>query len=155
MTKFLVDRMLGQTAKWLRLLGIDAKYAPEGDDERLLKLAEEEDRVILTRDKELGRKEDTVLVEKAPPETIIKEVLSRYEVDIDPLSRCSICNSQVKRIEKEDLEEKIPEGVYQRNEEFWHCSVCDRYYWRGSHWDDITENIEDILDDLDSYENKV
>lgn len=147
MTKFLVDRMLGQTLKWLRLLGIDAEYAPEGKDEKLLELAEEEDRIIITRDKELGRKEDVILVEKAPPEDIIEKVLERFNVKLDPMTRCSKCNTPVEKIDKEEAKGEVPEGVYERNEEFWHCPGCDQYYWEGSHWEDISENIDNMLDD--------
>lgn len=146
MPKFLVDRMLGQTAKWLRLMGIDAKYAPEGEDEKLLEIAEEEDRVLLTRDKELGRKEVSFLVEKAPPEDIIEKVLDNFELDIEPLSRCSKCNGEVERIEKEEVKGEVSDGVFRRHEKFWHCSECGQYYWQGSHWDEIMEKIEEITE---------
>jgi len=147
MTKFLVDRMLGQTAKWLRLLGIDAEYAPKGEDEKLLEIAEEEDRIIITRDKELGREENVMLVEKEPPESIIKYVLQEREVEIKPLSRCSKCNGEVEKIEKKEVEFKVPEKVYELNDEFWHCSRCDQYYWKGSHWEKIMKKIDEIITD--------
>ena len=146
MKKFLVDRMLGQTAKWLRLLGIDAKYAPEGDDEKLVDIAEEEDRVIITRDKELGREENAILVEKEPPESIIKEVLEEYDVEIKPLTRCSKCNELVEKVDKEEVEDEVPENVFELNEDFWYCEGCDQYYWKGSHWEKIMEQIDDMLE---------
>jgi len=146
MKKFLVDRMLGQTAKWLRLLGIDAKYAPEGDDEKLVDIAEEEDRVIITRDKELGREENAILVEKEPPESIIKEVLEEYDVEIKPLTRCSKCNGVVEKVDKKVVEGEIPENVFELNEDFWYCEGCDQYYWKGSHWEKIMEQIDDMLE---------
>jgi len=146
MKKFLVDRMLGQTAKWLRLLGIDAKYAPKGDDEKLVDIAEEEDRVIVTRDKELGRVENAILVEKEPPESIIKEVLEIYDVEIKPLTRCSKCNRKVEKIDKSEVEGEVPENVFELNEEFWCCVGCGQYYWKGSHWKKIIEKINRILE---------
>ncbi len=149
MTKFLVDRMLGQTAKWLRFLGIDAEYAPECEDEKLLEIAKEEQRIIITRDKELGRYDDVFLVEKGTPENIIKNILDTYHVEIEPLSRCAKCNTSVESIPEEEVKEEIPEGIYQRNEKFWYCSGCDQYYWRGSHWDKIMKKIEDIVEDSD------
>lgn len=147
MTKFLVDRMLGQTAKWLRLLGIDAEYAPKGDDEKLLEIAEEEDRIIITRDKELGREENVMLVEKEPPESIIKYILQEREVEIKPLSRCSKCNGEVEKVERKEVECEVPEKVYELNDEFWHCSRCDQYYWKGSHWEKIMKKIDEIITD--------
>lgn len=145
MPKFLVDRMLGQTTKWLRLMGVDAKYAPEGEDEKLVEIAEKEERVLLTRDKELGRKEVAFLVGKAPPEDIIEKILEDYELDIEPLSRCSKCNGEVEQVGKEEVKGEVSDGVFRRQDEFWRCSKCGQYYWQGSHWDDITEKIEEII----------
>ena len=52
--KFLCDQMLGTLATWLRLFGFDTFYAnAEMDDDELLKIAEKENRVLITRDKEL------------------------------------------------------------------------------------------------------
>lgn len=147
MTKFLVDRMLGQTAKWLRLLGVDAEYAPEGEDEKLVEMADDEDRVIITRDEELGRKENAMLVEKEPPESIIKDVIEKYDVEIKPLSRCSKCNEVVEKVEKEEVEGKVPEKVYERKEEFWCCVGCGQYYWKGTHWEKIMEKIHELVGD--------
>ncbi|MFP4000340.1 MAG: DUF5615 family PIN-like protein [Thermoplasmata archaeon] len=147
MTKFLVDRMLGQTAKWLRLLGVDAKYAPEGDDEKLIEIAEEEDRVIVTRDKDLGKEFNAILVEKKSPECIIKDIMEEYDLGIKPLTRCSKCNGLVEKVEKYEVEGKVPENVYELNEVFWYCEECDQYYWKGSHWEKITDRIDEILGD--------
>jgi len=147
MTKFLLDRMLGQTAKWLRLLGIDAEYAPKGEDEKLLEIANQEDRVIITRDKELGSEENAVLVDKEPPERIIKEVIQEYDVEINPLSRCSKCNRVVEKVEQTKVEGKVPENVFKLNEEFWYCDRCDQYYWKGSHWEKIMDKIDEMFAD--------
>ncbi len=153
MTKFLVDRMLGQTAKWLRLLGLDAEYAPEGEDDKLKEIAEQEGRVIITRDKELAREKNAVLVEKEPPESIIPKIIEEYDVEIRPLSRCSKCNEKVEKVEKEEVEGKVPENVFELNEEFWYCDECDQYYWRGSHWEKITERIDEMIEEYNGTRN--
>lgn len=149
MTKFLVDRMLGQTAKWLRLLGIDAEYAPEGEDDKLVDVADEEDRVIITRDKELAREKNAILVEKKPPETVVKKIIEEYDVKIKPLTRCSKCNEVVEKVEKDEVEDEVPENVFELNEDFWYCEGCDQYYWKGSHWDKIMDKIDEILEGRD------
>ncbi len=46
--------MLGSLARWLRLLGYDADYDNRRDDAELVRLARAEDRVLLTRDRELA-----------------------------------------------------------------------------------------------------
>lgn len=138
--------MLGQTAKWLRLVGIDAKYAPECDDDKLLEMAEEEDRILITRDKDLKKKERVLMVEKAPPETIVKKVIEEYSIEVDPLSRCSKCNHIVEEIDKDRAKNEVPTKVYENNDVYWYCSKCDQYYWRGSHWDKIMNKIDKILE---------
>jgi len=145
MVKFLLDRMLGQTAKWLRLMGIDAEY-PEEDipDEELLEKAREDDRVLVTRDKELGDKEGAFLVSKRPPQELIKIILENYEVDIDPMTRCSKCNSKVEEIEKDEVEGEVPDGIFERKEKFWRCKGCGQIYWKGSHWLEILKTIDEI-----------
>ncbi len=144
MTKFLVDRMLGQTAKWLRLMGIDAEYAPECEDNKLKEIAENEDRVILTRDKELSNHESALYIEERDIDDILSKVLNEFDPDIRPLSRCSLCNAEIESIDKKKIEERVPKGVYERNDEFWICKNCDQVYWKGTHWDKILAKIEKL-----------
>ncbi|MBA3043717.1 hypothetical protein FP804_01105, partial [archaeon] len=58
--RFVADTMLGRLARWLRLLGFDVLYPETADDKELLKIAGE--RIIFTRDKELGKKENVFLI---------------------------------------------------------------------------------------------
>ncbi|MFW6375529.1 MAG: Mut7-C RNAse domain-containing protein [Thermoplasmatota archaeon] len=144
MTKFLVDRMLGQTAKWLRLMGIDAEYAPKCDDSKLKELAKNEDRVILTRDRELSNHEKALYIGERDIDDILNKVLKEFELEIKPLTRCSLCNAEIISVEKESVEGKVPEGVYERNNVFWICKNCDQIYWKGTHWDKILAKIEKL-----------
>ena len=144
MTKFLVDRMLGQTAKWLRLMGIDAEYAPKCDDCKLKEVAENEDRVILTRDKELSNYEKASYIEERDIDDILNKILNEFELDIKPLTRCSLCNNKIASVDKNDVSDKVPEGVYERNDKFWICENCEQIYWKGTHWDKILAKIEKL-----------
>ncbi len=146
MVKFLLDRMLGQTAKWLRLMGVDAEYAPEVEDDKLLQIAREEGRIIITRDKELARSEGVFLVPKATPEETIRLMLREFDIDIEPMTRCSKCNSSVESVDKETVKDSIPEGVLERCDEYWRCSGCSQIYWKGTHWDEIMATINGILE---------
>ena len=57
---FIVDTMLGTLAKWLRILGFDTLYEAGMDDDIILKLATENGRIIISRDRELcSRKPDS------------------------------------------------------------------------------------------------
>ena len=48
--------MLGKLARWLRLLGYDSSYYRDIEDKKLLELAKINDRVLITRDKEVVQK---------------------------------------------------------------------------------------------------
>ena len=53
---FIVDAMLGKLAKKLRLLGYDTAYSSDIDDEDLIRIAKNENRILITKDVQLARK---------------------------------------------------------------------------------------------------
>mgnify|MGYP006291024309 CR=1 FL=1 len=149
--KFLVDQMLGTLAKWLRFFGIDTYYATQSiHDDELLRIAKKENRVLVTRDKELilrAQKRDiqVIPVFTRDLDEQLKKVLAQTTVDSTQiLSRCSLCNTQLISIDKEKVKDKVPENVYQTNETFWICPTCHKIYWRGSHYDKILQKINSL-----------
>jgi uncharacterized protein with PIN domain len=149
--KVLCDQMLGSLAKWLRLFGFDTFYANQDmKDEELLKIAKKEDRVIITRDKQLiarGRKEKLPVIEinTTDLDEQINLVLKNVVIDQKAiLSRCSVCNTILDEIKKSEVKDKVPRKVFENNEKFWFCSKCDKFYWMGSHYEKILGKIEKI-----------
>ncbi len=139
----LCDHMLGTLAKWLRFMGYDTAYpGPLGDTE-MLALAEREDRILLTRDKELaGRSSRALRVRSDDLEEQIREVASALGLRlIDPLSRCSLCNTPLVAAKLEEVGDLVPEGVRARHTLFWQCPGCHKVYWQGSHWDKMVERL--------------
>jgi uncharacterized protein with PIN domain len=137
--------MLGPLAKWLRLLGFDVIYPGSVPDSEIKEIAAKEDRIVLTRDKELSstKKVKAVYIESVELEEQLSFAISELKVEIkEPMSRCSVCNSQIEKVDKSSVEGKVPEGVFDRQEEFWFCGKCNKYYWKGSHWDKITDTIQ-------------
>jgi len=53
--RFAADAMLGRLGRWLRVLGFDTSYDAALDDAALVRLAHEEARILLTRDRHLLR----------------------------------------------------------------------------------------------------
>jgi len=146
--KFLCDQMLGTLAKWMRIIGFDTFYANNLlSDEELLKMAEKEKRIIITRDKELvynakRRNLQIIPVDTTDLDEQLNMLLKEYKIDEDLfLSRCTLCNNLVKSITKKDVEDKVPQRVFQNNDKFWYCSKCDKIYWRGSHFEKMREKI--------------
>lgn len=147
--KFLCDRMLGTLAKWLRIYGFDTLYAlSEMDDNQLVDIAKNEQRALITRDKNLvyaARRENVKVIQIF--ETDIDNQLKLISKDFKIkkslfLSRCLICNSIVNEIDKKEVKNKVPDRVFQNNSKFWHCKKCDKIYWRGSHFDKMIEKAK-------------
>ena len=54
--RFIVDLNVGRLAKWLRIMGYDALFVPGIEDGELVRLAQEDGRIVLTRDRNLMRR---------------------------------------------------------------------------------------------------
>ena len=142
---FVCDRMLGTLAKWMRLFGFNVLYPEEMDDKDLKILAIRECRVLLTRDKQLAQGKDVLYLDSDVWEEQFKQVAQEYDLEItDPLSRCSLCNSPIDDVPNGEVQGTVPDQVYERQEEFWYCKTCDKYYWRGTHWDGIIQRMKDL-----------
>lgn len=141
--RLLCDHMLGTLAKWLRFMGYDTAYPAALDDTALLVLAQEEDRVLLTRDKELASRSPKALrIRSDDLEEQIREVVSALDLRVvDPLSRCSVCNSVLAPAPLAVVKDLVPEGVRTRHQDFWQCPGCGKVYWQGSHWDKMVERL--------------
>lgn len=145
--KLLCDHMLGTLARWLRFLGFDTAFIGPVSDRELKKIAASEERVILTRDKELSRSKSTnaLYVASDNIDDQLLQVFRDLKLKIEqPMSRCSICNSPIEEIGQKEAEGHVPDDILSSQGTFWHCKECDKYYWQGSHWKGILERIERI-----------
>jgi len=155
--KLLCDQMLGTLAKWLRIYGFDTFYANmEMDDSYIIDMCKKDERVLITRDKELiirARKENlkTIGIKSIDINEQIKIIISKIEIDSKKLlSRCILCNSLVEDIKKSEVKEKVPERVYRNNDKFWYCKNCDKIYWKGSHFENMIEKINQIKKSIEA-----
>ena len=149
--KFLCDQMLGTLAKWLRICGFDTFYAnAELTDDKLLEIAKKENRKLITRDKELfwaGKREnlDVIKITSTELDEQLRQVLQGASLDNSlVLSRCLLCNSTLDSIKKDEVKGKVPPKVFEQHETFWYCSCCDKIYWRGTHYKDMLEKIDEL-----------
>ena len=146
---FIVDGMLGTTARKLRILGFDTIYDTKSGDASLLKLAIESGRILLTGDYQLYVSAKTwraaaVLVAGNNEEDKLFHVLDKSgvkRIDVEHLnSRCSICNGAL-----EDTGTKKYDAI-----EIYECQVCGKRYWRGSHWKKMKSFFERVNSMLES-----
>ena len=146
-TRLVADVMLGRLAKWLRLLGYDTRYDNDANDVTLLRIAQAEDRVLLTRDWALSRKRGVraIWIESQELQAQIRQVRSI----VGPLpeasfTRCALCNERLELIDKAKAEARVPAYVFQTQDEFRCCPHCQRIYWAATH----VERMRGVIDSL-------
>jgi len=144
--RLLCDHMLGSLARWLRFMGHDTAYPEAMEDRELIAKARAEERILLTRDKQLAARFDgAVCVGSDVLEEQIREVAAALPLKIvDPLSRCSLCNTPIVPAPAAAVKDLVPEGVLLRHREFWRCPTCGKVYWQGSHWDKMVERLNHL-----------
>ncbi len=144
--KFLCDHMLGTLAKWLRFLGYDTGYPGPLEDNDLKALAAKEGRVLLTRDRELsGRVPGAVYVGSDDLDAQFLQVVGAFGLTAnDAMSRCSVCNVPIEAVAREAARGHVPDGAYDRQTEFWRCRQCGRFYWKGSHYDNVMAKVRSV-----------
>ena len=133
---FLLDVHLGTVARWLRIVGVDAAYDRDADDDDLIELANGERRVLLTQDRGLLRRHRLWLgayVRGTRPDDQFADVLSRFAPPLAPWTRCTACNGLLVPAAKADVAPQLEPGTRRTYESFSRCGSCGRVYWRGAH----------------------
>ncbi|CUS95960.1 hypothetical protein JGI3_01123 [Candidatus Kryptobacter tengchongensis] len=147
--KFVADVMLGKLARWLRLIGYDTVYNPKLSTKELIKIANEENRIFITRSKrvaeELGAK-NFYIVKAEKFKEQLSEIIKNLNLDTEAnlFSRCSICNTEIIEIEKSSVIDLIPEETAKSFDEFYKCPKCGKIYWGGSHTIRIIKLLNEI-----------
>ncbi len=153
--RFICDVMLGKLAKWLRIMGYDTLYFRAIDDSELIRIAKQEQRIILTRDialahdKKVGK---AVLLYSNDIQGQLKEFLLFFKINFkempEALPRCVNCNGELVIIDKQSILNDAPEYVFLSKNSFLRCYNCGKVFWQGSHMKKIDKTIEKILQDL-------
>ena len=141
-SKFIVDAMLGKLTKKLRVLGYDTVYSSDKDDNEIINIAKNENRILITKDSQLvkqGIKKNVIVIEITENDEIQQFLQINKKVNLGKCvvsgknSRCSICNGELELIDKIKAQEKIPQRVSEQTNEFWQCKKCQKIYWEGTH----------------------
>lgn len=146
--KFIADCMLGRLSRWLRVLGLDVVYSPHLDDRELMSINSTQERILLTRDRELARKTSpqSLLIESEKWEEQVAQVIDHFHL-LDksrPFTRCVVCNTVLSPMPREEAGKMIPQRIYEREEKFRRCFSCGRIFWKGSHYRRMNEKIVSI-----------
>lgn len=146
---FIVDVNLGKLTKLLRMCGFDAAYSNRFSDRDVARLADRENRIVLTRDRRLLRQKIIThgyWVRSTRAYEQIREVLRRFGLHscIKPFNRCLECNGLIKPVEKSEILGRLEPKTIRYFDEFFKCIACDKIYWKGSHYDHMNKFLGNI-----------
>ena len=136
--RFVLDVHLGRLARYLRMLGFDARWRPDARDDEIALTAAAEHRIVLTRDAGLLKRRIVThghRVRESDPERQLHEVVRRLDLLrlVAPFRRCLCCNALLEAVRKDEIADALPPRVRERHEDFRRCPSCRRIYWAGSH----------------------
>ncbi|OGW37631.1 MAG: hypothetical protein A2Y97_10670 [Nitrospirae bacterium RBG_13_39_12] len=148
--RFIADAMLGKLARWMRFLGFDTLYYSDISDKKLIKLAREQNRIILTRDTRLIKIKvikDFLLIKANDSFKQLVEVINKLNLkQFNLFSRCVKCNGLLARIiDKTEITNHVPEFVFLNFNVFLKCGDCGKIYWEGTHPKKFREKLSEIL----------
>lgn len=138
--RFIADSHLGGLTRFLRMAGFDCLFRNDYDDREIAALAQQEKRIVLTRDTQLLMQRGIqygAFVHALRTEAQFAEIVRRFALTphFRPFTRCLLCNVPLVEVAKEEVLDLLPPSVRQRQTQFRRCPQCQRIYWPGSHWE--------------------
>ncbi|RUM64956.1 MAG: hypothetical protein DSZ05_06840, partial [Sulfurospirillum sp.] len=120
------------------------------DDQALLKIASNEERLLLTRDRELQRRGGQLALPilSTNMDEQLRELASMLDLapGFNPFTRCMVCNTPLVSVRQEAIRERIPMKVFLNFHEFKACPGCGRIYWKGDHYRKMMERWEGLFE---------
>ena len=147
--RFVVDVHLGRLARLLRLVGIDAAWASDLDDDELAAISRTQHRIVLTRDRGLLKRREVthgLFVRSDEPIEQVVDVLRRLHLAarLAPFTRCMRCGGELAPVAKADVWDRLQPRTRAHYDEFQQCAACHQVYWRGSHHAQLAEVVDQI-----------
>ena len=137
--RFVADAHLGGVARLLRMAGFDTIYDNSLSGDQVEALAADQERVVLTRDRELLKRrgiDHGCYVRAQRPEAQLHELFEHFGLagGARPFTRCLHDNAPLRSVAKAEVLDRLPPRVAAAQDEFNTCDLCGRVYWKGSHW---------------------
>ncbi|MBI1942545.1 MAG: twitching motility protein PilT [Betaproteobacteria bacterium] len=146
---FLADAHLGGLARFLRMLGYDTLHENALGDAEIRRLAWQERRIVLTRDRELLKCREILrgaYVHALKPEAQLREVAARYGLAAQarPFTLCLSCNVALEPASEAQVRAYALPVVLERYRVFHRCPACERVFWEGSHFARMREALHQL-----------
>jgi len=147
--RFIADAHLGKLARLLRLLGFDTLFRSDYEDEEITTISNAEQRIILTRDKELLKRSNVVKgywIRNTDSKEQAREVIKRFHLEIlfKPFQLCMVCNGNLEKVDKSSVIDEIPPKPAEFYQDFYRCDGCNKVYWKGTHYDRLKDWVESV-----------
>jgi uncharacterized protein with PIN domain len=151
--RFVVDVNLGRLARLLRVLGFDVCFSSDANDESLVEISVEQQRILLTRDRALLKRRAIthgLFVHSDQPREQTLEVLRRLDLRnrLAPFTRCVRCNGSLVAVTKDEVLSQLEPLTRRYYDDFSRCAGCGRIYWPGSHHARLVSLVEGLRDQL-------
>ncbi len=141
--RFLLDSMLGKLAKWLRILGFDARCERIASKAELDNLTRD-GLIVVTRSRRWIGQGRVLLLKSNDPSLQLQELVATLGItrkELQLLSRCIRCNEPLHRIPRQEVLGAVPDYVYETQSDFHQCPRCSRIYWPGSHCKRMSDRL--------------
>ena len=150
--RFVLDVHLGKLARYLRLLGFDARYERDFADAAIAAISVAERRIILTRDKGLLKRKEVTRgywLRNTQPRLQIAELVDVLDLrrSVKVFTRCMVCNHRLETVNETDVRAMLPAGLRGQFGRVAHCPGCKRLYWPGSHYDRLADLVRNLVND--------
>ena len=145
--RFHVDAMCGKLARWLRLLGCDARLGRLHDRREAETLARR-GAVVLTRSPRFAGLHGVVVLSSNDPLDQLREVAALGLVrpqEMRFLARCAECNEDLLDATPEEVRGLVPDYVQATAPAFARCPRCGRIYWEGTHPERMRARLREAL----------
>ncbi len=147
--RFLADAHLGKLARYLRLLGFDARFENDCGDQTLVQVARAEHRILLTRDRALLMRRELThgcYIRAGSPWNQLEGLIRRLDLGrlLRPFTRCMRCNGVLASVDKGAVVGQLPSRVRDAFDLFWRCEGCAQVYWRGSHYQRLQRRVAEL-----------
>jgi len=147
--RFACDAMLGALARWLRAAGYDTFWQEGIDDWDLIRFAQQEKRMLISCDTGIFRiaivRDGDVPALQLPnqltTEQQLRRVMKHFSLPVRK-ARCMRCSGILKEMPKEEMADLVPPKSYAWVDQFWQCQSCHQPFWKGTHWQRISEVLE-------------
>ena len=133
------------------MMGYDTAFFNGSDDSSMIRIALNQDRVILTRDSQIMKRGvittgrlKAILIDSAEPERQMRQVIETLNLDCQfrPFTLCLECNQPLEERSNQEVQDRVPPYVFQTQSHYMECPACHRIYWKGTHWQAMTQKLE-------------